>query len=278
MSDLPAGLVVTLFTIVVAVVGMPHGGLDHDFGRALLKPRYPDRWWLVFLSFYLGVASIVIAGWFLVPAITVIVFFLISAWHFGDDTGLAQPDSIAEGGIVIWIPLIFRPNEVAEILARVIPSGNAEAVAHAIGSAQPVLWAIAVFYACRLLIEPSVDVVGRKVAFAILMAVLPTLASFALYFCAWHSTRELVKLSRVADAKRPWRGFKRVAVRAAPMAALAVAITVVLAMFFVGDRDQDSIMIQATFLGLSAVAVPHILLQEVVRRNDVRPFESESLA
>ena len=62
---------------------------------------------------------------------------------------------------------------------------------------------------------------------------------------------------------------------AAPMVALAVAMIVIFAVLFAGDRKLEPVLVQAVFLGLSAVAVPHILLQEVVRRRGVNPFQPE---
>jgi len=264
--------------VAVAMVGIPHGGLDHRFGRVILRPRFGPMWWLVFLAGYLSVAGVVIAGWFLMPAITVVLFFVISAWHFGDKHDGRQPLNVVLGGMVIWIPLLFRPNEVTGLLYCVIPNGNLEQVGAGVKMAQPLLWSIAIFFIGCLLFEVSVDAVGRKVAFAILFATLPTLASFTLYFCGWHSMRELAGLANQADPSRPWRGLRLVLLAAAPMSAMAVLATAFVAAVFAGDRELEPVLVQAVFLGLSAVAVPHILLQEVVRLRGVNPFQPESMS
>ncbi len=278
MLILPIDLLAVGLAVVVAGVGMPHGGLDHRFGRALFRPRYGRRWWVVFLAAYLGIAGVVVAGWVLLPALTVVMFFLISAWHFGDDPDGHQPANVVEGGMVIWTPLLFRPTEVSGLLVWVIPNGDPAHVAVGVEMAQPLLWAIAIFFMVCLPFETSVDSAGRKVAFAILFATLPTLASFILYFCGWHSTRELAGLAKQADPARPWQGFRMVLLAAAPMAALAVAATAAFAAVFAGDRELEPVLVQAVFLGLSAVAVPHILLQEVVRQRCVNPFQPETVS
>ena len=276
--DFSPTVLVILLAVSVALVGMPHGGLDHRCGRALLKPRFRQWWWLVFLAAYLGTAFLIVAGWFLLPSLTVVLFFVISAWHFGDDLSAEQPSKIVEGGMVIWLPLLFRPNEVASLLAWVIPNGDQARVTAGVEMVQPLLWATAVFFAVRLPFEATPDAAGRKVAFALLFAVLPTLASFMLYFCGWHSTRELALLARRADPTRPWHGLLRVLTVAGPMAALAVAMTMMFALVFAGDRETEPVVVQAVFMGLSAVAVPHILLQEMVRRCGVNVFEPETMA
>ena len=265
-----------IFALLISVVGMPHGGLDHRYGRILLRPRFQSSWCLVFLAAYLGVGAIVIAGWFNLPAITAVMFFLLSAWHFGDHLRDQQPFKIIEGGMVIWIPLLIRPTEVAEILAWVIPNGNIENVRAGLSVAQPCLWVILVLFLISLPAERSAETAGRKVAFALLFALLPTLVSFTLYFCGWHSIRELAALAKQADSVRPWRGLRRVLLVAAPMALLTVAAITLLALLFAGARAINPVIVQAVFLGLSTVAVPHILLQEVVRQLDINPFEPEA--
>ncbi len=278
MLSLPLDLLAVALAVVVAVVGMPHGGLDHRFGRALLRPRFGRRWWAVFLAAYLGTAASVVCGWFVLPALTTGLFFLISAWHFGDDSTGRQPPKMVDGGMVIWIPLLFRPIEVAGLLVWVIPNGDPSRVLVGVEMAQPLLWAIGIFFIGCLPFEVSVDAAGRKVAFAILFATLPTLASFTMYFCGWHSTRELAGLAKQAVPARPWHGLRMVLLAAAPMAALAVGATAVFAAVFAGGRELEPVLVQAVFLGLSAVAVPHILLQDVVRRRGVNPFQPETVS
>jgi len=260
------------------MVGMPHGGLDHRFGRALLWPRFARLWWAVFLVAYLGAAGVIVCGWFVLPALTTGLFFLISAWHFGDDSSGLQPLKIVEGGMVIWIPLLFRPLEVVGLLVWVIPNGEPFSVLAGLEMVQPLLWAILIFFIGSLPFELSLDAVGRKVAFAILFTTLPTLASFTLYFCGWHSTRELAGLANQADPARTWRGLRLVLLAAAPMSAIAVLATAFAAVVFAGDRELEPVLVQAVFLGLSAVAVPHILLQEAVRRRGLNPFQTESVS
>lgn len=278
MLSLPMEFLAVALAGMVAVIGMPHGGLDHRLGRVLLRPLLARRWWVVFLVAYLGAAGAVICGWFVLPALTAVLFFLISAWHFGDDATGRQPSKIVEGGMVVWIPLLFRPSEVAGLLVWVIPNGELSRVLAAVEMVQPLLGAIAIFFIGCLPFEVSIDSAGRKVAFAILFATLPTLASFTLYFCGWHSSRELAALANQADRARPWRGLRLVLLAAAPMAAMAVAATALVAVVFAGDRKPEPVLVQAVFLGLSAVAVPHILFQEVARWRGVNPFQPESVS
>lgn len=70
-------------------------------------------------------------------------------------------------------------------------------------------------------------------------------------------------------------GFKRVALAAAPLALLAAGLAAGGAWAFSAGREVGPVVVQAVFLGLSAVAVPHILLHAVAARSGADPFSAE---
>jgi hypothetical protein len=72
-------VLVYVAAVLVAILGVPHGGLDHWTGRRLLASRFRDSWWLMFFPGYLAVGVAVAASWFVFPLATVIGFFLLSA-------------------------------------------------------------------------------------------------------------------------------------------------------------------------------------------------------
>ena len=52
-TELPPRVVTFLLAGSVAVVGVPHGALDHLTGRVLLAEKFPRSWGFVFLVGYL---------------------------------------------------------------------------------------------------------------------------------------------------------------------------------------------------------------------------------
>jgi beta-carotene 15,15'-dioxygenase len=269
-----------VFALLVAVVGMPHGGLDNLFGRAVFQP-WVGRWWrLVFLLTYLGVAGLVVVGWLLAPVITTTLFFLISAFHFGDADGRTGMMAVLEGGLVIWVSLLARPKETSTILAWVIPGGEPDGVLAVLIQLQPLLFVIMGLLAVhlvRLMIVGEWQTSVRLVLFTGVLALLPVLVGFGLYFCGWHSTREMVALARRAEPGSVRVGLIKVLRLAAPAAGMAVLATGLAAWWFAADRDLTPVVVQAVFLGLSSVAVPHILLHAVARCMGADPFALESV-
>lgn len=287
-----SALVLSAATLV-AVLGVPHGGLDHWTGRRLLASHFPDRWWLVFFPGYLAVGLAVAAAWFAFPVLTVFGFFFLSAWHFGREdqhpmasiqeknrssSFIEHVSAIALGGLVIWIPAIIRPLEMEELLRMIVPSNDSQ------DAAQIVLWTqwgamvlspMSVLFLVRQLISDRANKIGSKagngaidwrvwvpLATAGIAAVTPILVSFTAYFCLWHSMLGLSRLRSQEGLTRP-----RFMMAILPLSALAVGGVAALG-FLVRFGDGGPAIhairasLQTLFIGLSAIAVPHLLLHE----------------
>ncbi|NND95661.1 MAG: beta-carotene 15,15'-dioxygenase, Brp/Blh family [Flavobacteriales bacterium] len=70
-------LMVLSFTMI-ALVGIPHGALDH-----ILYKRNSKSSTLYFYSFYLGCMIVFVCSWIFLPLLSLTLFILISAYHFG---------------------------------------------------------------------------------------------------------------------------------------------------------------------------------------------------
>ncbi len=98
----------------------------------------------------------------------------------------------------------------------------------------------------------------RLLAFAILFATADPLISFGVYFCGWHSVCGLAHLREQFQYTN-----RELALNLLPISLLAIAV------FAVGFAVSFSVnllapaLVQTVFIGLSAVAVPHLLLHIV---------------
>lgn len=290
-------VLVYVTAILVAVLGVPHGGLDHWTGRRLLVSRFHDSWWLMFFPGYVAVGVSVAMSWFAFPVVTVIGFFLLSAWHFGREdqhriareTGcqrssatLAHLSAVALGGLVIWIPALVRPDEMSQLLRLIVPrtdSGEAEQIVLLTRWIAIVLCPWACGICLQRLIRSSGDMnAWVPIATATIAASAPILVSFTAYFCLWHSILGLSRLQSQEGLAAP-----RFLLSIAPLSALAVVGVIGAGWFFRNMIGSSSIgtmpaSLQTLFIGLSAIAVPHLLLHEwseiapfAERRSEARP-------
>lgn len=278
--DTPAAAVAIGLAGAVAVVGMPHGGLDHRYGRAVFGPSAGTWWPLPFLTAYLAVAAAVVVGWSVAPLATTALFFLVSAAHFAETESGPRWRATLFGGMVIWLPLLARPAETVGLLGWVAPAGAdfasaATAVRPLVGLLAGVaaaVWVVEFARACRRSDAAGVADGVRLAAFAGMFCLAPVLVSFAVAFAGWHSWAELNRLARRADPEDPAAGLKRVLKDAAPLSLLASLLCVAGALVLGGGHSLAPAVVQAVFVGLSAVAVPHILLHAVAARRGADPF------
>jgi Brp/Blh family beta-carotene 15,15'-monooxygenase len=296
-----ASVTAGVLALLVAMVGLPHGAADHRFARPRLEPVLGVAWLPVFLAVYLAVAVVVVCGWFVAPAATIVAFFLASAWHFGQEESrlpigpriLRPVFRFARGGLVIWTPLVFQGREVGEILGLVAPGGSGPAIQHATSLLTACSWIMlpiaAVAWALQGLMAARRSGRVRQLlwidnalvaSLVVLFAVASPLVSFPVYFCGWHSARGLKRLRRELGESWP-----ELATSLAPLTVGAIALVGLAAALVLGGSGWNETLIQATFIGLSAVAVPHLvlhgiapLLDAALRRRTTQPLHVGSPA
>jgi Brp/Blh family beta-carotene 15,15'-monooxygenase len=278
-SQAMAGVAAGVLAVLVALIGLPHGAADHRFARPRLEPVLGMAWLPVFLVGYLAVAMLVVCGWFVAPAVTVVAFFVASAWHFGQEEprlpvgprSLRPVFRFARGGLVIWTPLVFHARDVADILGLVAPGSSGPAIQHAISLLTACSWIMlplaAAAWTLQGLAASRRTGLRRRVLLAdnalvaslvVLFIVASPLVSFPVYFCGWHSARGLERLRR--ELGESWPELAR---SLAPMTVGAIALVGLAAWVVLGGAGWNGALIRATFVGLSAVAVPHLLLHAV---------------
>jgi len=278
-SQAMVGVTAGVLAVLVAVIGLPHGAADHRFAKPRLEPVLGMVWLPVFLAGYVAIAALVVCGWFVAPAATVVVFFLASAWHFGQEEprfpvgprGLRAVFRFARGGLVIWTPLVFHAEDVAAVLGLVAPGGSSPAIQDATSLLTACSWIMLSLAAAAWTLQGLAATARtgqrRRVLLAdnalvaslvVLFAVASPLVSFPVYFCGWHSARGLERLRR--ELGESWPELAR---SLAPLTAGAIAVVGLAAWLVLGGADWNGTLIRATFVGLSAVAVPHLLLHGV---------------
>ncbi|MCY2982613.1 MAG: Brp/Blh family beta-carotene 15,15'-dioxygenase [Planctomycetota bacterium] len=276
--------------VSVCVIGVPHGGLDHLAGRMLFRSSCGRLWFIPFFVGYLAIAGMAVVGWLLFPLWTAIGFFMISANHFGREDRSPDPlvetvtvwsslTAIGTGGLVIWIPAIARPTEMQQILQAIIPAGigaSSESIVFWTQILAAMFVPVAIVEIIYSFASPEArahDGVARAVrhVFLILMLVAtPIPFSFCLFFCGWHSIRGLSQLMQ--DHRMT---LQQLTIAALPMSLGAVGLCGLGAWFWSSGRELNAELTRTLFLGLSGMAVPHLVLHDLMPMM-VRHFSFES--
>lgn len=282
------GWILAGLAVSVALIGLPHGGLDlRDGSHWLLTKRIGGvtsqlAARIVFFLGYLLIAAGVVAGWMLLPTLAVLAFFVLSAWHFGLEEEPAPAGSVRadrhstlshlgiaiRGGMVIWVPAWFAPLEMAELLQVILPAAEtASSLAFWLvgwfGTLMPLFLLGLIGDLARTsfkLPASAFAVHGLRVATTFfLLASAPLLLGFGMYFCVWHSWRGLEHL-RQENGKSWYRLVQQIW----PMSILAILLLLCGFAWESMRVGLSDAAVRVIFMGLSAVAIPHLLLHVVL--------------
>ena len=243
--------------IAVSVLGLPHGAIDAYIARQDGLWRSPSGL-AAFTCVYLLIALLVIGFWMALPVLSLLIFLIISAWHFGTD---ANAQNFAErwlfGSLVLCLPALFHAVDVAN-LYETLSGPSARKIVPITRLWGPVAAIILIsMISIRLSHRPR----RRKDILTILglMAFawfLPPLIYFAIYFCALHSPTHfgrVLKMIPGVDRRRAVLQTTVFTVLTLILAGLALSV-------LPDELTLEQTLIQMIFIGLAALTVPHMVL------------------
>jgi Brp/Blh family beta-carotene 15,15'-monooxygenase len=260
LQQLPAQVQLLFLALAIVIFGVPHGALDPLLaGR--LYPLKSAFGWVVFALVYLLLAAAVVLLWWLAPVFFLIAFLVISAAHFSGDPVGKKPwwFRFVYGGAVLVLPALLHAKEVAELFSFLINPSAANALTEFLNLlAWP--WLLAVLAACALQLRADWLASLELLCVAALASWISPLLAFALFFCAMHGARHVLRVKAFfADAS--FSSLLRVA--APPMLALTVGAA--LAWQWMPEVSVSARVVQLLFVALAALTVPHMCLVERVR-------------
>ncbi|QIJ76149.1 beta-carotene 15,15'-dioxygenase, Brp/Blh family [Methylobacterium sp. NI91] len=247
----------------VIVLGVPHGALDGAVAAPMLRPRYGRIWFGVFALPYLGASALVLLAWQVAPLATLAGFLALSVLHFGEeDAGPGQPvEALVRGGLPIALPALLQPEETARIFAVVtlIPLGELPAwwvIGAWIWAAVVVIWLMTQRPRRALLIELTL----LYIAFWL----LPPLTAFALYFVGLHAPRHMLALVHDTTRAPKVDTLGKAVLTSLPVFALTLLLGALLwPLYAAGSRSTPSTLLTLTLQMLSALTVPHVILDRI---------------
>ena len=273
-------------------LGIAHGACDH-----LLLPSAPQvaarwgAWWhRGLLLGYVALAGLVLAAWYWLPAVALVSFFALSAWHWGSaDAATLQPapeharrwwllHGAARGLLLFAVPALAWPTETRalcnDLLALthgpVVTAPLFGQVAMGLGAGAATglacLWLGYGRLGYRQVLRTDL---GETALLIVLLLVLrPALAS-GVYFVAWHSLRHVLRLVPLLPGheagSRLLAGLRGFWKRALPL--LTISVTGLLGVaWWLGPAvlSQPGMLVALLLVAASAVTFPHAVLVTAV--------------
>jgi Brp/Blh family beta-carotene 15,15'-monooxygenase len=247
--------------VLILLLGVPHGALDPIFAQRLHHIRRA-REWLMFGLLYVLAATLVVAAWYVAPGAFLIGFLLVSVAHFSGDLTPPTPPvtRLLYGGAIIVLPAALHSGELLRLFAILVGADSA-------GMLTAMLQLLAWPWLGALLIAATAH--ARRdwlsaleiVAVSTLALIAAPLYAFAVFFCAMHAARHIL---RTADYAGRRTGRRHLLMLALPPMVLTTAATIAIALR-IPSSSLDTGLVQIIFIGLAALTVPHMALVERVR-------------
>lgn len=301
--DLPLALQYLPLAASVAVLGLPHGAVDH---LALERshgepPTY--RGMALVGGLYALVGGAYLALWYVAPVASFVLFVAVTWAHWGQGDvyalvavegvdhlrtrGQRALAAVVRGGLPMLVPLLSYPGEYREVAALLVGRFGVSAADLAPLFATGTRLGLGAGFAALTLLalalgirrdggsdDPGwqVDALETGLLWAYFLVVPPVLA-IGVYFCLWHSVRHVARLAlvdpRAARAldRGDWHlALARFARDAAPLTAVSVAF---LGAFYllVPVRPTDLPETVGLYLVLIAVlTLPHVVVVSMMDR------------
>jgi len=283
-GEIPMKIQVVYFAIMIGTTGIPHGALDHVIAKTNAISNGQTFSIQQFLGRYVLAILLYSAAWIFLPGISLIIFLLISAWHFGetdlsnaDDTRYWNLSRLLWGSLVLMLILLSHFEETTSVVLRITQgSAIAQKIMEHVkinGTTYFIVVAsffiaVAAFANTKNKIRISGQYIINLIAILLLCSQLPLLPAFALYFGGWHAIKSFEIIFKfLHDAKeemasKPLTMWKN----ALPMTFLAAFGFIFMAYIWNGTGLKMD-PLPAIFIFLSIITLPHLdVMDKLINR------------
>ncbi len=272
-----------LCLLLILIVGVSHGSLDHIKGKKLLE-LFNIKSTYIFYITYILISAVVIGTWILLPSMTLILFLIIASYHFGkEDTQFlinhrsyfTQMLYFFKGFLIILAPLYFHFQETIAIFKLLLVDNE---VFYSSLNFIETNKVIQIGIICSTLSSIFLFLKNFEIknfvifldyfSILILNYYLSPLIAFTVYFCFLHSIRHSISLAIDLDPNSVVNGFRMFIKKALPLTILTAVFTFIALYLLNNSHNLDSAILKIIFIGLASLTFPHILLEYFLEKNE----------
>ena len=269
--------------LLILIIGVSHGSLDHIKGRKLLKIFQINNIITFYTSYFLLAVTIIIL-WVLLPTVVLIAFLIVASFHFGkEDTQFLIDNNsylnqflfFLKGSLVILAPLYFNFNETVSIFKLLLIENESFYQSLSIiennnfliiGIVLSALSSIILFF--KKFELKKFTIFFDYFSIIIINMHFSPLIAFTIYFCFLHSIRHSISLITELDKESLRNGLLVFIKKATPLTILTAIFCLIGLYFLNNNYNLDSAVLKLIFIGLASLTFPHILLEYLIEKNE----------
>ena len=272
-----------LCLLLILIIGVSHGSLDHIKGKKLLE-LFNIKSNYIFYITYILISAAVIASWILLPSMTLTLFLIIASYHFGkedtqflinDGSYLTQMLYFFKGFLIILAPLYFHFQETIEIFKLLLIDNEMFYLSlNFIETNKVIQIGIICSTLSSIFLLSNNFEIKKFIIFLdyfsilILNYYLSPLLAFTVYFCFLHSIRHSISLAIELDPNSVANGFRLFVKKALPLTILTGVFSFIALYLLSNSYNLDSAILKVIFIGLASLTFPHILLEYFLEKNE----------
>lgn len=204
------------FSLSLILIGLPHGAVDLALSSRLSGATTLSASLRGFVGYIILLVLVLVIA-FILPTAVVMVFGLMSAWHFGTADALDLNESVgknshvnwlvaaARGSLVLSLPFVFHPTSTCEVANRLLELFGSNGANVSVNIVTPFFVGTLFFALVILFIEWCFRISTGDIHYAgmLFLEISSLVAAFAIlhplfamgsYFLCWHSWRQTRRL------------------------------------------------------------------------------------
>ena len=272
-----------LCLLLILIIGISHGSLDHIKGKKLLR-LFSIKSTYIFYVIYILISAVVIVTWMILPSMTLILFLIIASYHFGkEDTQFlinnrsyfTQVLYFFKGFLIILAPLYFHFQETIAIFKLLLIDNEVfYSSLNFIESNKVIQIGIICSTLSSIFLFLKNFEIKKFVIFLdyfsilILNYYLSPLIAFTVYFCFLHSIRHSISLAIDLDPNSLVNGFRLFIKKAFPLTILTAVFSFIALYLLSYSNNLNGAILKIIFIGLASLTFPHILLEYFLEKNE----------
>lgn len=245
------------FGVILLTIGIPHGAIDH----LLVNPKIGKKELLKFIIKYLLIITAYILVWYFLPKTALLLFILMSAYHFGQSHFIWQKadryKSISYfmlGSFYLCVIFWGDFETTAAILGNTVNIENWGYVGSFIIPGLFLLNTVLLLFVQK---DKKIKVWVEMIILGPILYAVPLLLGFILYFGFWHALPSM--LVEYKTLKHHFTGNKVLSFISSllPFSLISlVGIAIILGIF--SKRMEEGELIMMFFILVALISAPHI--------------------
>ncbi len=262
---------ISFLIFILILFGVPHGALDLYIDQHLMPSNRGQK---IFLIKYIGNIVAYAIVWYLFPIAALVLFIVITAFHFGEIDWLGKSNSVLHKLVYtalgfFWILFLLTKN-IYFALDVFLTMGRSSIHKEEMISIAHILYPISLasllclyfllFFFKQYFFNNSKDYYYSFIQVIILVVfvlLMPLWLSFAFYFGFWHSLLSFDKIRINFKIPNTISGWGSLLWKAAPFSVMAWFGFAYITFLTLSSKDSSGVF-TLLFIGLSVLALPHL--------------------